>query len=126
MRKACFYAPATRDVHVELPPEQAQAGVCVKLLKFLYGTRDAALIWSRAYCEVLDSLGFEQGKSSPCSLFHKGWGIRTVVHGEDFVSEGPGASLLKMDAAMRKSFSLKTEILGGDPGDVKRIQILIV
>ena len=43
VKKACFYAPATREVYVELPPERAQPGMCAKLQKSLYGTRDAAL-----------------------------------------------------------------------------------
>ena len=32
VKKAYFYAPATRDVYIELPPERAQPGMCAKLL----------------------------------------------------------------------------------------------
>ena len=67
---------------------------------------------------------FEKGQSSPCSFYHKGWQIRTVVHGDDFLSEGPGKNLEEMDKEMRKSFALKTEILGGDPGDVQSLKVL--
>ena len=41
--------------------------------------------------------------------------ICAVVLGGDFLSEGPGKNLLDMDAQMRKTFSLKTEVLGVDP-----------
>ena len=80
VRKAYFYAPAIRDVYVELPPEQAQPGMCAKLHKSLYGTRDAALNWSQAYSEVFEGMGFVKGRSSPCSFYHELW-IRLVVHG---------------------------------------------
>ena len=118
VKKAYFYAPATRDVYVELPSERAQPGMCAKLLKSPYGTRDAALNWARAYSEVLEGIGFVKGLSSPGSFYHPGWAVRTVVHGDDFVSEGHEDSPKKMDAAMNKVFSLKTDILGGGAGDV--------
>ena len=89
-----------------------------------YRTRCAAFNWAQAYSEVLQAMGFVKELSSPCSFFHQGWGIRTVVHGDDFLSEGPGKILEAMDAEMRKSFALKTEILGWDPGDVKSLKVL--
>ena len=46
------------------------------------------------------------------------------MHGDDFLPEGPGDSLKEMDAQMRKTFSLKTEILGGDKDDVQSIKVL--
>ena len=105
VKKAYFYAPATRDVYVELPDERAQPGMCAKLLRSQYGTRDAALNWAnwaRAYSEVLESIGFVKGLSSPCSFHHPAWAVRTVVHGDGFVPEGRKESLKKMDAAMKK------------------------
>ena len=42
VRRAYFHARARRDVFVELPEEDAEPGMCGKLLKSLYGTRDAA------------------------------------------------------------------------------------
>ena len=68
VKKAYLCAPAIRDVYVELPPERAQPGVCAKLHKSLYGTRDAALDWAQAYLEVLEGMGFVKGRSSPCSF----------------------------------------------------------
>ena len=124
VNKAYFYAPATRDVYVELLPERAQPGMCAQLHKSLYGTRDAALNWAQAYSEVLEKMGLVKGKSSPCNFYHAEWGIRTVVHGNDILSEGPGDNLKAMDTEMRKSFALKTEILGGDPGDVQSLKVL--
>ena len=69
-------------------------------------------------------MGFTKGLSSPCSFFHQAWGLRTVVHGDDFLSEGPGENLKAMDEELRKSFALKTEVLGGDHGDVQSLKVL--
>ena len=69
-------------------------------------------------------MGFVKGQSSPCSFYHEVWQIRTVVHGDDFLSEGPSKTLEEMDKYMRKSFALKTEIVGGDPGDVQSLKVL--
>ena len=58
--RADFYAPATRNMYVELPEEAGHGpGKCAKLLKSLYGTRDAATNWSKAYTEILEKMGFE-------------------------------------------------------------------
>ena len=86
VKKACFYARATRDVYVDLPRERerAQLGMCAKLHKSLYGTRDAALNWAQAYSEGLEGMGFVKEQSSPCSFYHESWKIRTGVHGDDF------------------------------------------
>ena len=45
------------------------------------------------------------------------------MHGDDFRSEGPGDNLKEMNAQMRKTLSLKTEILGGDKDDVQSVKV---
>lgn len=40
------------------------------------------------------------------------------------MSEGHESSFKKIDEAMKKVFSLKTEILGGGVGDVQRVKVL--
>ena len=51
VRRAYFHAPARRLVYVKLPPEDEQEGMCGKLIKALYGTRDAAQNWEHAYID---------------------------------------------------------------------------
>ena len=50
--------------------------------------------------------------------------VPTVVHGDDFLSEGTGENLEAMDQELRKSFALNTEILGGGLKDVKSLKVL--
>ena len=40
-RKAHLHAMAEREVYVDLPPEQSVPGMCSRLNRCLYGTRDA-------------------------------------------------------------------------------------
>ena len=40
--RAYFQADAIREVHVELPSEDWEEGMCGKLKKSMYGNRDAA------------------------------------------------------------------------------------
>ena len=86
VKKAYFFADATRKLYVELPPEEYKAGKCGRLLKSLYGTRDAGAIWEAVYTDVLRELGFEQGAASPCCFYHRGLGAALAVHGDDFTA----------------------------------------
>ena len=112
-----------------LPPEDRLPGEedqCALLLKSLYGTRDAAYNWTQAYTDVLNKLGFAKGESSPCSFWHKEKQIATIVHGDDFCSEGPAGSLSWLRTELAKSFEIKTEVLGpdADKGEVKELRFL--
>ena len=97
--KAYFFASATTDMYIELPPEDAEPGMVGKIEKSLYGTRDAALNWAEAYTKVLLAMGYKKGVSSPCSFHHAGWDLSTVVHGDDFLMEGLADSFIKINIA---------------------------
>ena len=68
IRRAFFQALAKRNVYVELPEEDSQPGMCGKLNKAMYGTRDAAQNWEYAYAEFMESIGFIRGLASSCML----------------------------------------------------------
>ena len=64
----------------------------------MYGTRDVAKNWENEYSGVMiKKLGFTQGKASPRHLFHNARGLRTVVHGDAFLtaSDDQGFKLRK-------------------------------
>ena len=70
--RAFFQADAIREVYVELPLEDATPGMCGKLRKSMYGTRDAAQNWGQTYTQFMCSVGFEKGQSSPCVFLESG------------------------------------------------------
>ena len=78
-----------REIFVELPAEAGYPeGMVGRLLRSMYGCRDAGLNWEMCVAKVMKKLGFIQGASSPCVYFHPTRGVKTVVHGDDFTSLG--------------------------------------
>jgi len=120
--RAYFNAEISREVFVELPPEAGYGRGCIgKLVKCLYGTRDAAQGWERTYREVLEGLGFRRGRSSPCVFQHKARGIRLTVHGDDFFSVGLPAALKWFEEALLEKFEGKVKGKLAQPGDGLRV-----
>ena len=92
--RAHFHSPVREAIYVDLCPEEAEEGFCMKLLKSMYGTRQAASNWEHFYAEVLRDAGFIQGVSNPCLFLHPERRIRVWVHGDDFVMLGVHGDLL--------------------------------
>ena len=58
------------------------------LLKSMYGSRDAAQNWERAYREMAERAGFRAGKFTPCVFHHPERKMYMVVHGDDITILG--------------------------------------
>jgi hypothetical protein len=91
--RAYFHAKIRRLVYIRLPEEDNQEGMCGRLVKAMYGTRDAAQNWEMEYVEFMESIGFRRGQSTPCIFWHKENGLRAVIHGDDFTLLGNEAAL---------------------------------
>ena len=129
VRRAFFYAKALRPIWVELPEEdydtEDEENDNVGLLEMsLYGTRDAARNWSNTVEQHLKKIGFEQGKASGNIYHHKGRGLATLVHGDDYVTVGSeeGARWLKKE--LEKVFEIKTSVVGKRQGLLKEVRVL--
>ena len=107
VRRAYFYAPARRPVYVTLPDEDAEEGMCGRLNRSMYGTRDAAVNWEDKYSSHLESMGFIKGKSSPCTFFHPHKGVRCVVHGDNFTFLGNEDELRWCTQMMKDEYEVK-------------------
>ena len=91
----------------------------------MYGTRDAAQNWERAYGDFMAEAGFEIGKASPCIFIHRDRGLRVVVHGDDFTILGDEQQLNWFRQRIKTRFEVKCRgRIGGDEGDDKSIRIL--
>ena len=89
VRQAHFNSCAQRKVFVELPEEAGTDKSKVgRLLKSMYGCRDAGVNWEFAICQVMIAIGFVQGGTSPCIYRHLEKQMRAWVHGDDFVLLG--------------------------------------
>ena len=127
VRRAYFYAPASRPIFVQIPAEdwmEGDEGYVGQLNLSLYGTRDAALNWTKTYTEFLISIGFEAGRASPCNFVHRQRSISLTVHGDDFTSTGTEANLRWLDGQLKSKFDIKTDVLGPRESHVQQVRVL--
>ena len=121
--RAHFYAPAVREVYVQIPegdPQHGKPGVCGRLLRTMYGTLDAAEQWAAHYTRVLCSAGFEHGAASPCHFWHKDRDLWILVHGDDFFSAGSLVDQEFLRQTLSVEYQLKCERAG--PRELRRLR----
>ena len=125
VRRAFFHADCIGKVYVQLCEEDWEEGMCGKLNKAMYGTRDAAQNWAEAYMGFMVKSGFTRGRASPCVFWHKERNIRAVVHGDDFNVLGMYWELDWFWKTIQERFECKKRgRLGPEEGDEKSIRIL--
>ena len=127
VKKAHLHADAVREVYVSLPPELARKhpGMCWRLQKCLYGTRDAPAQWEALYCRRLGEMGFRCGSASRCCFYHPSRNVKCVVHGDDFTFSGTEENLRWVESRMKTAFACKVEgIMGPGPQDLKEARVL--
>ena len=79
VRKVYFYGIPERAIYARLPYELGLGkSVVGKLIRCMYGTRDAGAIWEFTYTSCLLKLGFIQGGASPCCFKHPEWKVSVV------------------------------------------------
>ena len=126
VKKAYFYGIPERELYVRLPAELGISKKYVgKLVRCMYGTRDAGAIWESCYAGCLTKLGFIQGAASPCCFRHPQWSVSVVVHGDDFTALGSPEGLDKFEKGMTDTFECKLKgRLGTGPNDAKEMRVL--
>ncbi len=102
---AFLYAKATRELYIELPDADplARDGRHVgRLLKALYGTRDAPQRWQQELSETLHALGFQGGRLLPGVFWNSRLEVILVSHVDDLLLVGPEVELNKIRAKLGK------------------------
>ena len=120
VRRAYFYAKTQRDAYVELPKEDQDYGTgkLGKLKKCVYGTRDAAKGWQDTLSAHLEQIGFSRGRGHPCVFHHSEKDIKTLVHGDDYVSAGGAEAMAWLESELEKAYEIQTQKLS-DAADCK-------
>ena len=127
IKRAYFYAPATRPVYIAIPKEDFNEGdddMVGELNLSLYGTRDAAKNWADTFTRRLEEIGFTTGLASPCNFFHSARKISLTVHGDDFTSTGRECELRWLEGQLRAKYDIKTNVLGPRPEHHQQIRVL--
>ena len=128
--RAFFYAPVQEhhriyvDLCDEILEEHEVGRVCGRLKKSMYGTKAAAQNWQRAVQDTMRRLGFKRGKSSAVLFFHPQRGIKTLVHGDDFLSSGRPEDLAWFKGELEAKYDITTTIIGEDRAMGKELKIL--
>ena len=127
VKRAYFYAPASRPIYIQIPAEDWETGDDARVGRLnlsLYGTRDAAMNWTKKFTEVMTKIGFVKGGASLCNFHHPGREVSTTVHGDDFTSTGREADLMWLDAQLKAEFETKTEVLGPGQRHQRQLRVL--
>ena len=119
--RAFFEADATRVVCVELldeakTEEDWKEDTVAILKKSLYGTRDAAANFQSEVKKFMTKLGFTVGKYNVCTYFHKQKQLRTMIHGDDFITVGARESAKWFRNELEKRSEVKTTVVGNAKG----------
>ena len=86
VRLAHSYSVArSRDSQQKPAKTKSRVG---RLLRSMYGCRDAGVNWKFAICQVMIEHGFVHGGASPCIHHHSERPLRLKVHGDDLVPLG--------------------------------------
>ena len=120
VKKAFLYGKIRRRVYIELPAEDemSKTGKYVgRLVKAMYGTRDAPQVWQTEVRKTMQEMGFEALVSTPCVYYHKEMDVRIVAHVDDMLCTGPKENLKKVHEDLEKKFKMKGQTLGPGPGE---------
>ena len=90
----------------------------------MYGTRHAALNWTKEYGDTLKKSGFIQGKNNPCLLQSKEIDVSVRVHGDYFIAVDYDKNLNTTRAISEEKYNIKVEVLGEKKDQMKELRIL--
>ena len=94
---AFLYGDCERPLFMELPQEDARSSnpnLVARLIKSLYGTRDAPQLWARHVGKTLRGLGCTETKGAPGVCYHKEKVVEITLHVDDFLVVGEEEHLL--------------------------------
>ena len=116
MSRAHFHPKMVRVVFAELPVEDCKDGMLARLLRPLYGARDAAHEFDKFANISLELCGYAVGKSSPCIYRHKeqpsiGW-----RHGDDICLLGEKDFVVRSPMAWRATRARRPFFESSDSG----------
>ena len=126
--RAHFHSQVEREVYIRVPKEDSRCkSGFAKLLKAMYGLRDAGKCFDTFAEKAMKELGFTPGIFSSCVYYHKKGNMACVRHGDDFVVLGTRKQQAKFLVDLQKHMLTKhLGTLGPDPekGDVGEVRCL--
>ena len=125
IKRAFLHGQATRTIYVQLPEEESEGGRYVgRLVKTLYGTRDAPVAWQRVVKSDMSRLGFTECLRTTGVYFHRDRDLRVVTHVDDFLVAGEYPHLKWLRGELEKTYELKVQLAGWQSGDNRELSFL--
>ena len=110
---AFLYGEMVRDVAVKLPAEWNAGPTEVgRLIKSLYGLRDAPSIWADHMRRTLVSLGFLHSPTVPGIFSHPQRQMKLACHVDDVLATGWPKDLTWLQESLQKVYKLKYDLMG--------------
>ena len=126
---AFLYGKMRRNIYIELPTQDERYGdknLVGKLVKAMYGTRDAPQIWGDLVQETMTSLGMQSSMIQPSVYFHVSKKLVVVTHVDDFLCVGPEENLTWLFEGLSAKFEMTKTIVGqGHAHEVKYLNRFI-
>ena len=127
--RAHLHSPIRREVFIKACKEDDECpdGHCWKLLKAMYGLRDAGAAFDKKVEVSSESMGYKVGLFSPCLCYSSATKVRSFRHGDDFVVLGTRAGVKGYSDELGKHLIVKVRGTLGprkDLGDVQEIVVL--
>ena len=88
----------------------------------LYGTRDAAANFQAEVKRVMERAGFKTSRYNPSTYYNPFWELRSLVHGDDFVTGGEVEELMGFKQVLSAKFEISTQVIGTSPNEATESQ----
>ena len=126
IKRAFLYGDIRERIYIDLPIEDPmrEKGMMGRLVKAMYGTRAAPVVWQGLVQDTMRTLGFSMSSKFPCLYHHALKDVKVVTHVDDFICTGEKSELQWLRRELEKKFELKGEIMGPGPGEVKMSKFL--
>jgi len=114
VKRAFLYGDIEEEIFIELPDEDPKKamGYIGRLLKAMYGTRSAPLVWQKMVRKTMARLGFHACMTIPCLYYHKDRDIYLVAHVDDFLCSGEPEDLKWIIDELQKEYDITYDIIG--------------
>ena len=126
VKRAFLYGDIDDEIYIELPKEDPMygKGFVGRLIKAMYGTRAAPLVWQKVVRRTMLALGFQMNPIFPCLYYHPEYDVTVITHVDDFLCSGEKKHLLWLREMISLEFDLKGDVLGNLPDEKPGISFL--
>jgi hypothetical protein len=110
VKTAFLYGELEEEIYIEQPPgyEDGKRGVACKLIKALYGLRQAPRMWHIRLTKELESLGFTASSADPGLFVHGEKQVWLLVYVDDIIIVARQKDCLEeTKSALQQAFSVR-------------------